>query len=527
MNTDPLIQALTSNTDNFICMIHDQKYIFKPVFFNPDNNFTVLTKSAIKNIILSDNALNPFRSLNITVINNDNSFERLVESPHLKEFSDITSKKGYTFRGDGRDFFYFEIIPIEDTFNGTYEDLGEEYKEVYGIKNTYVCVKDEELKLDNDKDTYRQFTLMDVDEFLMRDKVSYFTSVKELPVDIDPTYAGDDDRKSFTGDCIRRVLQENLIYSNPGSLFEYEDGKISNFDKGSSKIFYTAPANNTGMDTLLELCDKHVSSKDSKDFCILKKQTYSGRYTLESMREVFNKAYISDGSKDMAGAYNFEKVHITGTTSESISDITKAQSKTPELIPNFGEKSNVLEYKFFNTDSIVNAEKLRSTMVHSYNHSDKTFNIDYSQSNIKAARETFSKYYVEPMKGKEPYPNMVFNETKSENYNIYNVFSTLHNAEDKIARLSQGLNKILKNAIMTNIGVELLLPGITFRQANRFLSLERKGNYIDNNFDKKLLGIYYILHVDHIFEGDVNYYNKIIAVKTYHFENPNYIESTG
>ena len=55
--------------------------------------------------------------------------------------------------------------------------------------------------------------------------------------------------------------------------------------------------------------------------------------------------------------------------------------------------------------------------------------------------------------------------------------------------------------------------------AGRFISVDRKGSYVDNDFDNKFLGIYFILSVDHQFI-DNEYYNKIVAVKTYHFNDP-------
>ena len=86
-------------------------------------------------------------------------------------------------------------------------------------------------------------------------------------------------------------------------------------------------------------------------------------------------------------------------------------------------------------------------------------------------------------------------------------------------RKSYGVNKLLKNSLVTNMGIEIIVKGQLFRKSGKFFSLDREGDYIDNVYDNKLLGMYFILDVQHIFDNN-QYFNKIIATKTYHFENP-------
>jgi hypothetical protein len=65
-----------------------------------------------------------------------------------------------------------------------------------------------------------------------------------------------------------------------------------------------------------------------------------------------------------------------------------------------------------------------------------------------------------------------------------------------------------------------------FRKSGRFFSLDRSGDYPDNKFDNKFLGIYFIINVQHEFKDDDTYLNNIIAVKTYHFDDPKFNENT-
>jgi len=123
------------------------------------------------------------------------------------------------------------------------------------------------------------------------------------------------------------------------------------------------------------------------------------------------------------------------------------------------------------------------------------------------------------VKGKDnnPYPNIILNNSKIQNFNYENTFSLYGDNEN--IRLTQGVNKLLKSAFLTNIGVEIFIKGQTFRKSGRFFTLDRAENYPDNVLDKKMLGTYLILNVEHIINGDNTYLNKIIGVKTYTYED--------
>jgi hypothetical protein len=125
------------------------------------------------------------------------------------------------------------------------------------------------------------------------------------------------------------------------------------------------------------------------------------------------------------------------------------------------------------------------------------------------------------MKGKDnrPSPNFIINETQKNIQNFDNVFLPYEEDNDFL-RLSLGRNRVLKNALKLNLGVEVLVQGGLQRGAGKFISIDRKGTYIDNDFDNKFLGIYFILSVDHFFVNEDQFYNKILAVKTYHYVDP-------
>ena len=94
---------------------------------------------------------------------------------------------------------------------------------------------------------------------------------------------------------------------------------------------------------------------------------------------------------------------------------------------------------------------------------------------------------------------------------------TVFDQDNDFIRLSSGRNKMLSDALKLNLGVELTVQGGLHRHAGKFISIDRTGSYIENDFDSKFMGIYFILSVQHIFVKDTTYLNKIVAVKTYSF----------
>ena len=104
------------------------------------------------------------------------------------------------------------------------------------------------------------------------------------------------------------------------------------------------------------------------------------------------------------------------------------------------------------------------------------------------------------MKGNDnkPFPNLPLNEIKSTNKSFKNLYS-LYGENDEI-RLGEGLNKLLKNVMVTNLAAEITVKGQLFRKTGSFISIDREGLYVDNLFDKKFLGIYFIVDIDHPFQ---------------------------
>ena len=512
-----LAEAIASSSKDNEYIINNQKYIINIVFVSPDGSVLSLSKNNIKVLNINDNVFNPFNVSFISFTDKDNAFQRLkVDKTQLEFEPELNVLNGYNFRGDGRDFLFIEIIPIENE-NNPYGVMTEDYNKVFGYRNLFVCI-DDNTNIENGEEI-KTFNLIDFDEKILQERKSFFSSSNLIETDKPITQLSNKEREIETGKCIKRLLKDTLLAKSDDQIVETVNNETPNFEDGLSKIFYTSPANNTALDDLFYLFKKHVSNNSVNDFSLLKKENFTNKYTLLGINNLFNNAY---NSNDSAGLYNLEKIVITGSSdSESLIENSK---KTPLTIASFGEFSQVKNIKFFNTDSLINSENLVTKALHSYNFDEKEFNIEKRDTDIVNVREVFDKNYVDNMKGEknEPFPNFLINQSKSINLSFENDYSLY--GENKEMRIGEGLNSLLKSSLVSNLAIEVTLKGQLFRKTGRFISLDREGRYVDNLFDDKFLGIYFIVDVQHTFLGDDGYENKIIAVKTYIYKDPKFKE---
>jgi len=509
------------NPEMFEAIISDQKYSFLPMFLNPETDIVVLTKPSVRKLIINDSIFETFHDAQVDIIDTGDSFERTIINNKITELNKTKANfKGFTFRGDGRDLFFLEIIPLATNKNKN--SMSKKYKETFGYKNLFSCVDVE--YIDTPERTLKRLKLKDYDKVLLTQRKSFFSTIKLLGNKNKKTsQISNKDRSAFTGKCLKKIIADGLLETDTRSLFEtLGDGTTKNFEDGLSEIFYSSPNNNSHLDDIEYIYKNHVSNSSKKDFSFLKKENYSNFFTLESAYNKFKNAF--NKKSNSPGKYNIEKLNISGVSEKESNK--QHSKKVPEGVPSFGEYSEVLNYNFFNTSELITENSLNTKEVHSYNFDNKNFNIEKNDSNIIKAKENFSENYVKDLKGKNasPYPNFVLNQTKKLNLSYENVYSLY--GEDNIIRKSYGLNKLLKNAIFTNLAVKLNVKGQMFRKSGRFFSLDRSGEYPDNKFDSKFLGIYFILNVEHIFLDDDTYLNNIIAVKTYHFDDPKFNEDT-
>lgn len=514
MRNEGIFSYAKDNYQKFFNIINKKNYLFRATFVNADGISVDFQKSAIKELFLNDNIYNPFLSGYIVIDNNEDVIERFKTNQTDSEFTGIGGERGYRTRGDARDILLLTIIPVDQQVN-PYDEQSQTYNKIFGFQ--YVFILSNETDITGQSGKLKKYTIEDIDFEILKEKRIFFTStslLKEKQI----AYLTNKQRQALTGDMLKAILTTGL--EDPNSIYTTLSGNTyvtPNFESGASKLFYSSPNNNSALDDLIYVYNLHVSNDSGKDFSFLKKDDYTGEYTLESASSIFSKAFNKD--TDSGGEYFVENLTIAGA--QDVTNVIENDIKKPLVALEFGETSDIIDVKFFNTPGTAYQENIRSTFIHSYNFEDKAFFVNSVDGDIQNVKKVFSDLYVSPMKGRDnrPTPNFILNNTQKTNQNFENKF-LIYSEEGDYLKLSVGRNQILKDALRLNLGVEIIAQGGFQRKAGKFISIDRKGDYVDNDFDNKFLGIYLILSVEHQFINDNQYYNKIIAVKTYHFNDP-------
>ncbi len=500
--------------------IDNQFYYIRAALVNPDGDRLDLSKGSMYTISLTDNLFDPFLKGEVMLYNDNNAIERTVPTP-------LNPQEGFTFRGDGRDVLFLEIIPLKNTKKDykLEEDAG--YNQVFSLRNLFTVIEDTDTIIEGV--TYKKLKLYDLDERKLKEKNISFNSINTINFTENNSLSGvplfnldNEERGNNTGILMRELLKFALVQKDEDIFYTSEtpqnsqasSGEINylDFENGNSVINYASNANKKAIDDLKYIYNVHNSNLDSKDFSILKKDYFTGKYTLINSKSFFDRAYKKDS--DEGGTFLLEKINISGAGSLKVNN---DGSKSPKETPEFNEKSQALNVKFFNTSFDILNEKVNTKLVHEYDFKNKTFNIMQTDSNIMNAKEKFENYYVKNMKGEpKPYPSQIVTNLKKLNFNYENMYN-LYGGNENVT-LSTGLNKLLKSSIMTNLGIEIQIKGQMFRRSGKFITVDRDSLDPKNKFDDRFLGTYFIINVDHTFMKDDLYINRIYGVKTYYFD---------
>jgi len=115
-----------------------------------------------------------------------------------------------------------------------------------------------------------------------------------------------------------------------------------------------------------------------------------------------------------------------------------------------------------------------------------------------------------------PYTDFFINNTKRENRNVNLKDSTISN--DRIGPIIESRNDVMKKALFNGPAIQFTVKGSTNRRAARYISVDRRDPYEENDYDSKLLGQYLVTNVKHIIT-ETGYSNEVTGVKPY-FYNP-------
>ena len=84
-----------------------------------------------------------------------------------------------------------------------------------------------------------------------------------------------------------------------------------------------------------------------------------------------------------------------------------------------------------------------------------------------------------------------------------------------------GRNKKLLSAFLLGNAIQFQVKGMTSRRSGLWIAVDRNNSYTDNDYDKKVLGQYFVTRVVHSITSS-GYSNNIIGVKPYLYDDPGF-----
>jgi len=139
--------------------------------------------------------------------------------------------------------------------------------------------------------------------------------------------------------------------------------------------------------------------------------------------------------------------------------------------------------------------------------------------NISTIQDDFQSLYISKTFGGENgsgFTSWLTDISRESNYNISIASS---NRSDTSSIFSTGRNKKLLAAFLLGNTIEFQSRGLTSRRSGVWIAMDRENNYIDNEYDEKVLGQYFCTRVVHRIDADGSYNNSVIAVKPYTYRN--------
>lgn len=508
---DPFIPPLLQNVVTF----NKSEYIYCVVLLNGEGPFLNLTTESVLGLNINDNITKFTHSAELVLLNDNDILERSYNNPgesYTTRQIDQSNNNSidFFFRGDGRDLVLVIITPRDSDV--LTEQNTPNINNPFTLKFLFSII-DIQDEIANNGKKLKVLKLQDLDERILHEKNLGFTTTNFVD-NKNVANLDNSDRGIQTGDVIKYLLAQTLTQS--GKIKDTHEIKFADndaWDNGASTLYYSSPAPYNAYQDLIYVIQRHVS-KEHFDPCILRKER-NNTWSLMGLSNYFKNSYdkVSDG----AGILHIEKFLIQ-SVGATVNVVLKKNRTPTNIINNTGflNSSYITNYKLYHSEAADLQDHVITHAVHSYQLNDKQFNIDLTRNNIDIAKSTFENLYVNPLKGDDgkPSPNFYLNLIRKNNKNIKNVFTIVDYSIDQ--RLNWGRNLILLNALYKNLTLEFTVDGISTRQAGRFISIDREDALPSSKFDDRLLGIWLIVNVEHIFTS-TTYQNKIIAVKTYNF----------
>lgn len=503
----------------------DRRFRFGVYMVNQDNRAVKIRKGSIDELVIIDDLTEWFHHGHITFLNPDDVFERAQEQI-LNEGEDLSARRKiypYRFRGDARDMLFIHmephIVPDSETPQGELNSPVHTMKFLFSVYATEDIIDPRGKRHKKQKVYFHDYRMQ-----LLREKSTFYSTAKNLntrgqrdATQDNITQYTNEQRGKQTGEIIQDILGSALLPTDVKGLFSY------NWEFGDQSILYTSPSEFKAIDDLNYILDRHVSSDtNSNQPCILKLQRMTERWELLPISTYFDRSVLDRGP----GAYQDEYFLLSFDSESDSTEIIPPERKTfgkskrsGMLNLHYPDISIIDDYVFSEMNGVDCQEILNSVITHRYDESKKTFNLDMASGNIANVKNDFQGLFVSNTYGSENgtgYTSWLTDSSREQNINVEVISSWSPN---KTQSLSVGRNKKLISALLLGNSINFTSRGNTSRRSGVFIAVDRDNNYIDSEYEEKVLGQYFVTRVVHKINQSGEYENNIMGVKPYMFRN--------
>ena len=498
-----------------------RRYKFQVFLLNQDARAVGIRRGAIDELVIEDSIFDWYHRGIMTFSNPDDVIERSTTIHEGKNSDDMVNIiQPYRFRGDCRDFLYILLEPyLEET---EVSMMGNLESPSHTIQLLFSIFAVERLPGKSKRDKKTKIHFHDYRHQIMNERNIYYSTAKNTKSEgkhsgthTSIKQTNNTDREKYTGEILQDIITKTL----PGAdteLFSYH------WNFGSTKLLYTSPSQYKATDDLNYVLEQHAAtSSSSHDPCILRNERTTERWELLPLSDYFKRATHNNGP----GAYQTEHFLISfdGKAGIGIPPSPKTfgmKGQTPVTNYHYPDLSVIDDFSFSEIQGDDCQKYLNSIIMHKYNKKNKLFNIDLSEHGIDNTRTHFQDNYINNTFGGESghgITSWLSDSSRETNLNI-RVGSKSGENPNTIA---SGRNRTLLNAFLLGNAIQFNAEGESSRRAGVWISLDRTNEYIDNEYDEKVLGQYFVTKVIHRIDQH-GYSNSIVGVKPYLYKHLNF-----
>lgn len=349
----------------------------------------------------------------------------------------------------------------------------------------------------------------------------------------------------YTGDMLRDVFNKVLSDPEMGGCEEFKTEETINnvrvWDKGKAELFYTSPAQWSAEDDVDYIASHHVSEKELEggfnatynDLCLLHTDRPTRPGFLETIKLTPLTNFFEKAGADSNKPGDLQKEHFFVTANTEETTVTNLY-----LAPMGGANSNkvdfksskygqILSYSFVDMSAAINSNMFCSTPVYSVDIAERQFNIEFKGNDVISARRMIASSYISKLFKEGKDNEKLFLPTIHKNKRDLNIFPTFTlNGNNPSIRQRKGLHHLLYTGVFQNACICFKVMGLTLRESGMFIGIDKSDGCPKNDYNNKLFGQWFVVKVDHIFEGGA-YVNMIYAVKVHrHSEQETKFEGT-